>query len=245
MAKRKFVWGAIVVAFLIGAAGIAWNLFGLHEVKMTQSELQQKIDLKMPHMTKNGVTVSSVQLDLTGDKIGLVIVASATKLKTDFVVKAETKGTLTYNNMDGTFHFKPDELKLVDVKTNGESVANRVDRLVEKWVTSKKVLDNKDEVTKAAADLVNSMVQKSAEVTLEHIPVYKMPDTFKGNVARMFLKSVEVKDQTIIAHLSFWQFTKMLMLYGFILVLAIGFAIAMFTCPELFVAAAIIGSIGN
>ncbi len=209
---------------------------------MTRTELQQKIDLKMPHTTKNGVTVSSVQLDLTGDEnrtcdCGISYRSSRPTSSS----KAETKGTLTYNNMDGTFHFKPDELKLVDVKTNGESVANRVDRLVEKWVTSKKVLDNKDEVTKAAADLVNSMVQKSAEVTLEHMPVYKMPDTFKGNVARMFLKSVEVKDQTIIAHLSFWQFTKMLMLYGFILVLAIGFAIAMFTCPELFVGCCIIG----
>jgi len=241
MSKRKLAWVAVVIAFLVGVAGVCWNVFGLHEVKMTQAEVQQKIDLKMPYTTKNGVTVSSVQLDLSGDKIGLVIVASATKLGTEFIVTAQTKGTLTYDNMDGTFHFKPDELKLVDVKTNGESVANRVDRLVEKWVTSKKVLDNKDEVVKAAAEMVNSMVQKSAEMTLERVPVYTMPDTFKGNVARMFLKSVEVKDQTIVAHLSFWQFTKMLMLYAVILVLAIGLAIAMFACPELFMAVAMLG----
>ena len=245
MSKRKLAWGAIVIALLIGIAGVCWNVFGLHEVKMTQSEVQQKIDAKMPFTTKNGVVIHSVALDLTGDKIGLVITASATKLKTEFIVKAETKGTLTYNNLDGTFHFKPDELKLVDVKTNGESVSNKLDAFVEKWVSSPKVLANKDELVKAGAELVNSMVQKSAEFTLERMPVYKMPNDFKGNIARMFLSSVEVKDQTIIAHLSFWQFTKMLMFYAFILVLAIGFAIAMFACPELFVAAAVIGSIGN
>ncbi len=245
MSKRKLAWGAIFIALLFGIAGVCWNVFGLHDVKMTQAEVQQKIDLKMPFTTKNGVVVHSVALDLTGDKIGLVIVASATKLKTDFTVTAQTRGTLTYNNMDGTFHFKPDELKLVDVKTNGDSVSTKLDHLVEKWVTSPKVLANKDELVKAGVELVNSLVQKSAEMTLERVPVYKMPDNFKGNIARMFLKSVEVKDQTIIAHLSFWQFTKMLFFYAFIVVVAIGLAIAMFACPELFVAAAIIGSIGN
>jgi hypothetical protein len=195
MSKRRFAWGAVVIALLIGAAGIAWNIFGLHEVKMGQAEVQQKIDVKMPFTTKKDVVIHSVALDLTGGKIGLVIVASAKKMKTEFVVKAETKGTLTYNNLDGTFHFKPDELKLVDVKTNGESVATRLDNFVEKWVSSPKVLANKDELVKAGADLVNSMVQKSAEFTLERMPVYKLPDTFKGQMARMFLSSVEVKDQ--------------------------------------------------
>lgn len=98
MSKRKTAWVIAVLFLLIGAAGVAWNLFGLHDVKMTQAEVQQKIDVKMPFVTKNNVTVSSVQLDLTGDRIGLVIVASATKLKTQFIVKAETKGTLNYNN---------------------------------------------------------------------------------------------------------------------------------------------------
>jgi hypothetical protein len=160
-------------------------------------------------------------------------------------VRAQTRGNLTYNNIDGTFHFKPDELKLVDVKTNGESVSTKLDAFVEKWVSSPKVLANKDELVKAGAELVNSMVQKSAEFTLQRMPVYKLPDTFKGQMARMFLSSVEVKDQTIIAHLSFWQFTKIMVLYALIIVLAIGMAVAMLACPELFVAVAVIGSIGS
>lgn len=245
MSKRKFAWGAVVIALIIGVAGVAWNIFGLHEVKMTQSEVQQRIDVKMPFTTKNGVVIHSVAMDLTGDKIGLVIVATANKLKTEFTVKAQTQGSLTYNNLDGTFHFKPDQLKLVDVKTNGESVSTRLDSFVEKWVSSPKVLANKDELVKAGADLVNSMVQKSAEFTLERMPVYTLSDTFKGQMARMFLSSVEVKDQTVIAHLSFWQFTKMLIFYAFVIVVAIGFAIAMLACPEMFVAVAVIGSLGN
>lgn len=245
MTKRKIAWGVIVVAFLFGIAGVAWNVFGLHDVKMTQQEIQQRIDLKMPHTTKHGVTVSSVQLDLTGDKIGLIIEASATKLKTNFVIKAETHGTLTYSNLDGTFHFKPDVLKVLDVRTNGESVATRFNRFVDKWVDSPKILENKDELAAMVSDLVNDAVHKSAVIALERVPVYKMPDTFKGQIARMFLKDVEVKQQTIIAHLSFWQFTKILILYGFVIVLAIGFTIALLACPEWGIPLLIIGSIGS
>jgi len=244
-AKRTVAWGVIAVALIAGIAGICWNLFGLHDVKLTQQELQQKIDVKMPHTTKHGVTVSSVQLDLSGDQLGLVITASAKKLKTDFVITAQTRGTLVYNNLDGTFHFKPAELKLVDVKTNGESVSTRLNRFVDKWVDSPKILDARDDLVASAAELVNSAVQKSAEIALERTPVYKMPDTFKGTVARMFLESVEVENETVIAHLSFWQFTKIMLLYGLVIVAAIGFAVALIANPEMLVAVAVIGSLGG
>lgn len=231
MNKRKFAWAAIFVALIIGIAGVCWNIFGFSEVKMSQAELQQRIDAKMPHTTKNGVTVSDVHLDLTGDVIALSLGAKATKLKTEFDIKAQTRGILTYNNLDGTFHFRPEELKLTDVKTNGESVANRLDRFVDKWVDSKKILDHKDELVHAAAGLVNTTIQAAAEKTLEHVAVYKLPDNLKGNVARMFLQSVEVKDGNVIAHLSFWQFTKMVMFYGFVLIAAIGMTIALMMNP--------------
>lgn len=243
--KRPIAWGVIVVALIAGIAGICWNLFGLHEVKLTQQELQQRIDVKMPHTTKNGVTVSAVHLDLTGDRIGLIFTATAKKMGTEFTITAQTRGTLVYNNLEGTFRFKPEELQLVDVKTNGESVATRFNRFVDKWVDSPKILDRKDELAASASELVNSLIQKGAEMTLERVPVYKMPDTFKGNIARMFLESVEVQNQTVIAHLSFWQFTKIMLLYGFVIVLAIGFAVVLIANPEMLMAVAIIGSIGG
>jgi len=56
-------------------------------------------------------------------------------------------------------------------------------------------------------------VQKSAEIALDRVPVYTLPDNFKGHVARMALSSVEVKDGTVIAHLSFIQFTGMVLTY--------------------------------
>lgn len=245
MNKRKFAWAAIFVALIIGIAGVCWNIFGFSEVKMSQAELQQRIDAKMPHTTKNGVTVSDVHLDLTGDVIALSLGAKATKLKTEFDIKAQTRGILTYNNLDGTFHFRPEELKLTDVKTNGESVANRLDRFVDKWVDSKKILDHKDELVHAAAGMVNTTIQAAAEKTLEHVAVYKLPDNLKGNVARMFLQSVEVKDGNVIAHLSFWQFTKMVMFYGFVLLLAIGMTIALMMNPGWGVTFLVVSSFGD
>ena len=61
----------------------------------------------------------------------------------------------------------------------------------------------------------------------------------------MFLKDVEVKGDTIVAHLSFIQFTKMLLFYGFVLVLSIGLAAALIMNPEWGIAIAVLGSLGD
>jgi hypothetical protein len=245
MTKRKLAWGAICIALLVSVIGAGWAFFGTHEITMTQAELQQKIDTKMPYTTQNGVTVSNVKLDLSGDKIGLSVDASATKLGTEFLIGAQTSGNLRYDNASGAFYFSPDTLKMTRMEANGTKVSEKVGAFIDKWVDSKKILDNKAELTTAAEEIVHTMVQKSAETVLTRVPVYTLPNDLKGTVVRAFLKDVEVKNGTIIAHLSLWQFTLNVIAFLFVLVIAIGLTIVLLANPELGTALLIIGSLGD
>lgn len=48
----------------------------------------------------------------------------------------------------------------------------------------------------------------------------------------MLLKDVEVKGGNVIAHLSIWQFTGWVLLYGVIFLVALGVAVALVLNPE-------------
>ena len=65
----------------------------------------------------------------------------------------------------------------------------------------------------------------------------------QGQTIRMFLQSVEVKDGNLIAHLSLWQFTTSVLLFGLALLAAIGMAGALLLCPEWGIALVALGSI--
>jgi hypothetical protein len=245
MTKRKLAWAAIIFAAVVALVGIAWTFFGVHEIRMTQAEIQQKIDAKMPHTTKNGVTISNVRLDLADDKIGLALDASATKFHTEYAIGAQTKGTLRYNSAEGSFYFQPDLLKVTRVEANGASVSDKAGKFIDKWVDSKKINDNKAELMATAEEVVQSLVQKSADVVLTRVPVYTLPDNLKGNVVRVFLEDVEVKDGTVIAHLSIWQFTKWVFGFVVVLLIAVGLGIALNRNPEWGVVLEIAAGIGD
>lgn len=245
MTKRKLIWGVVVVLCLIALPGFYWTFFGKHEVSLHKDTLQSKIDAKLPFTTKNDVTVSSVKLDLSDDKIGLSIEATATKLKTTYAIKAETKGTLRYDHTRGEFYFYPETLKLVDVKANGASISEKVDKFIDKWVDAPKIVKNKAEIMAAAEEVVQGLVQTAAQKALERTPVYTLPNDFKGNVVHMLLKSVEVKNDHVIAHLSLWQFTKMVCLYIVMFLSAIAIAIFLITHPEAGLALIMLGSLSG
>ncbi|MCA9805468.1 MAG: hypothetical protein KC777_26035 [Cyanobacteria bacterium HKST-UBA02] len=245
MTKRKLAWGAIIVALLISAIGFSWTFFGIHEVTMTQAELQAKIDARMPHTTKSGVTVDNVRLDLSNDKIGISMDARATKLGTSYSMSGATTGTLTYNGHEGSFYFVPDTLQITNLQADGGSVGDKVGSFIDKWVDSKKINDNKSEIMAKAEEMAQSLAQKSAETVLSRVPVYTLPDDFKGNVVRVFLKDVEVKNGTVIAHLSLWQFTKMVIFYSFVLVISVVLAIGLMLNPEWGLALLFLGSLGS
>jgi len=245
MTKRKWAWVGICAMILFVAAGTLWSVYGKTEIVMTRAELQAKIDDKMPFTTKNGVVVSDVKLDLSGGEIGISLAANADKFGTKFDAAGKTRGNLRYDNLKGSFYCRNSELELTRLKADEQSISDKVNGLINKWVDSPKILANKDEISGKAAEVATGLVLKGAEFTLERIPVYTLPSDFKGNIARMFLKDVEVKGDTIVAHLSFWQFTKMLFFYGFVLIVSVVLAIGLMMNPEWGIPILLLGSLGD
>lgn len=244
MSKRKLVWTLTAILLLVGAVGVYWNFFAEQSITISQSELQSRIDAKMPFAAKHGVTVSKATVTL-GNDITLDFVASTQKFGKEYSLNGVGKGVLTYDNSRGAFFFKPEKLELKDFKANGAGVniGDKVGGLLDKWVDSPKITANKQEIVEAAEVAGQKLVQRSAEAVLAVTPVYKIPDTLKGQTIRMFLHSVEVKDGNLIAHLSLWQFTVSVLLFGLALLAAIGMVCALLVCPEWGVALLVIGSI--
>ncbi|MBY0359478.1 MAG: DUF1439 domain-containing protein [Candidatus Obscuribacterales bacterium] len=231
--KRLFAGGLAAVLFVISAAGIYLTFYGTYDVVLPQNELQQKIDAKLPHVTKNGVTVSKVQLDLSNDKIGFDVDASITKLGAEYALSSQTKGTLVYDNTKGEFFFLPDKLKLNDVKIGGTSVVGKVGQLLGKLKDPNKASPAQQEVRAAAEGMVQNFIQEASHKVMLSIPVYKLPDNFKGNVTNMLLKSVEVKNGNIIAHLSLAKYSKMVIVYIVMLIAAAVITTALILRPNL------------
>jgi hypothetical protein len=244
MSKRKLAWVAAIAVTLVAVVGIGWSVFGVDQISMSQADIQARIDEKMP-VTKKGVTISGVKLDLTDDKINLALDASTTKFKTEYSMHTTTRGTLRYDHGRAAFYFQPEELKITELKANGSNVADKVGGFIDKWVDSKKIQDNKAELAAKAEEVAQSLVQKSAETVLEHVAVYKIKDDFKGYIVRAVLTDVEVKDGNVIAHLSLWQLTKTVAVFFVTLLLAIGMMIALIANPEWGIPLLIIGSIGD
>lgn len=232
MTKRKAAWAAIIVVGLIAIVGAGMSFFGVDKITMSQADLQARIDAKMPHTTEKGITVSKVALDLAGDKIALNVSASAKKFNTEYGIDAATRGTLVYDGVRGAFFFKPDDVSIGKISANGASVGDKVNSFIDKWIDSPKVNANKDEIAAAAEKWAQEAITSSASYVLNRVPVYTLPDDFKGSVVRILLKDVEVKGGNVIAHLSIWQATGWVLFYGVVFLLVCGLAVALVLNPE-------------
>ncbi len=251
MKKRTVAWIAIAFILLVAVVGFGWTFFGIHEVSMPQADLQARIDQKMP-VTQKGVTFSGVKLDLSNNKINLDLDATTTKFKTEYKMHCYTMGTMRYDTSRGSFYFHPEQVKFNDVRANGKNVAEKVGGLIDKWVDKQKIIDsqmikdNKAEIMQFAEDKTQSLVQSSAESVLERVPVYTIKDdNIKGWVIKSALKSVEVKDGKVIAHISLWQLTTVVIGYVVLFLLGIAFLVLLCMNPEWGMALVMVASIAG
>jgi len=229
MTKRKIAWTIIALVLTIAVGGILWAASSDLDVVLTQAQLQQKVDAKLPFSAK-GVTVSKAEVDLSGDKIGLKLDASGTHFKTTFAGSAESKGTVRYDSTRGAFYFSPEELKVSNLKVNDSTVTDKLDHLLDK-LGSPRVQAGKDAIVAKTEAVISDLIQSVASATLERVPVYTLKGDFKGIVVKAMLTSVEVKDSKVHAHLSIWQLTVTVAIYIFAFVLALAFAFALLASP--------------
>lgn len=241
--KRTSAWVLLTLTVIFAFAGAAWTAFGTAEVTLSQSEIQSKIDSKMPFAIKEDIALSELKVDLSGDRINLKFKASATKFGTTYNLAAQTTADLEYRTGEGKFFFHPSLVQIDSLSLDGgkaNAVANSIIEMVSEGNQEKR-----EAILAKAKTLLNAGAQKAVEATLNRVPVYTLKDDFKGHVARLAIKSVEVKNGSVIAHLSLWQLSKMVLVYlalGLISVLA---ALGLALNPELFMATVFLGAVNG
>jgi len=224
------VWLFTTVLAVVAAAGIIWGATSSFDKVLTQSQLQHKIDEKL-HFTAKTVTVENVQLNLADDKINLTFDASTIKFKSHYAVSAATTGKLRYDSGQGAFFFTPEKLALSNFTVNDNVVGAKAEGLVDRLLGDSKLAERKDAFKESAHTVVENAVQEGAQMVLERIPVYTLKDDIKGTIIRMSLTGVEVRDNTLIAHISIWQFTMSVLMFGLVLALSLIIAIGLLASP--------------
>jgi hypothetical protein len=216
---------------ILAAAGIVWGATSSFDKVLTQNQLQQKINAKLPFTAKT-VTVENVQLDLSGDKINLTFDASTEKFKSQYAVSAATTGKLRYDSSRGAFFFAPEKVALSNFTVNDHVVGARVDGLLDHLLGDSKLGQRKDAFKETAHDVVENAVQEGTQVVLARIPLYTLKDDIKGTIIKMSLTGVEVRDHTLIAHISIWQLSMSVLLFGLTLVVSVLLAIGLLSSPS-------------
>jgi hypothetical protein len=242
--KRTLAW--IVVAFLAAASciGFATKTHTLQEIKLTQEEVQGRINTKLP-LEKNGMVLSNLQVNFENQFLGVKATFQGSKWGQEFNIDVDIHGMPYYEKIDGAFHFRADKVAVSKITFKGDKVSTKVEKFVDKYVDSPKLNQNASEIGNKIEDWINRSIESTTIFVLQRIPIYTLPDTLKGNVVRMSLQSVEINDSVLILHLSFWQFTKMVLIYIVIFVIALVVAFALVVNPEWGLAAMFISSMGD
>ena len=229
--KRQLIKAVIASFVAVSLVGIFMTIGHIEDVTISEKMIQEKISENIP-IEKNGIKVSDLTLYLENKEIQLFVNAEGSKFKQTFTLQASAKGVPSYS--EGSFYFTPSALEIKSFKVNGGNLAEKTSRFISKWVDAPKINDNKDEIGETLESWAIGSVEKTAAFALQRIPVYTLPDDFKGNFARIALESVEVEGNNLVAHLSVWKIGKTIFFFLFILLAAVGLTIGMIRNPAAF-----------
>ncbi|MEH6348068.1 MAG: DUF1439 domain-containing protein [Bermanella sp.] len=161
---------------LISQVSIAFE----YTLEFTQPELQAKISAMMPVTKKTmlaTVVVDNAKLELIegSDKLAIAAKLNAVLLgNLNATGDLKIQGTLSYNAKEGAFYLKDPEI--IELNIN--------------------------EIPPRFHDQIKQLAQKGVAKKLSNQPVYKLKDDdMKQNLAKSMLKSLQVKNKTLIATL--------------------------------------------
>jgi hypothetical protein len=183
---------AVFVVLLVGGGFIASNK--LKDITISEAEVQSKITEKLPlakekmmtRATISNITVKFREGSIETEFRGKV---ELFKKSADFVAFA--KGNLRYDGSKGGFYFQNSNVEIRELELAGFEAGNKI------------------------KDRASVAISVAASTYLNNYPIYKLPDSFKGKAIKISLKSLEVNEGSITAHLSFWQLTATV--FGFLI----------------------------
>ena len=200
MFTRK-TWVTISISALIALfSGIALTIGKIKDISISEQRIKEKIAEKIPFRAqklRTVVLIDRLDFNLDNNLINLSFDVKLYGFTKEVKITAKANGNLVYNSHGGSFHFRHQNLEFLELGVAGF------------------------EKSKMKEELISAAVEMAVGLYLNIFPVYRLPDDFKGKVMKIALESVEIRDRTIIAHLSFWQLTKTVLIYSLLFVLMV------------------------
>ncbi|MBI2633580.1 MAG: DUF1439 domain-containing protein [Parcubacteria group bacterium] len=226
MTKRNIVLTITACLTVISIFGIIFGIYAIQDITITEQEIKNRVSEKIP-IEKNGITLTSLNIDFKNTSLNLTAHFNGKKWNQEFTAIVSAQGVPFYDNGEGAFYFKPENITIQAITIKEETVSTKVKKFIDKFVDSLKINKNADAIGTKSEKWFNVSVENTAAMALQNIPIYKLPHTAKGITVRMFLKAVEIRNGNLILHLSVWQFTKtvLLSIVTFLISIAIAFVL--------------------
>lgn len=226
--------GKIVAATIICVGCIIFGT-GLYfakkyeNIRISQKQIQNIVNQKLPFQNKSKyaqIEIKTINVTFAEKNIIINFKGNAKALKQTIYFDIYTQGKLIYQN--GAFYFNLMKFDPENINLQGFDFKEK--EIAPKFLKRKVSL-------KISREMIESSI-KTAIVTasswyLNNHPVYKLPQNIESNAVRMLLTTVEVNKQEIVAHISFWNFTKYVTIYLVCFVLAIILGITALKNPEI------------
>jgi hypothetical protein len=224
--KRKIGSGLIVGSLALLAFAVLL-VFGNYTFVMTEAQLQEKIDAKLPMRNAAGnVEVTEAKVSLGENDLTVFLVMNGERLRQKFDLVAQSTGRPYYSS--GEFFFKAEKVEIKEFSFRDGSLTDKIRRAGERYIDGPRAR----RFVKDAAPKVEAWVKERAErgavYALERIPIYRITEKTKwGPVIRATLEKVEVKGNELHIHLSVWQLTLNVLIVLAIAVVVLIFAIGL------------------
>lgn len=193
-------------------------------IEITEKQINDQVEARLPFQKSDkmlGVAWDAEipELAITFSEQALTVEGKARggTEKHRFQTDLSTTGDLVYR--DGELFYAAENVELSEVQT--ESGDNLAATVAEKGIGLLKGLGvgdsegDPDVIGSAIEGSINKMVAATARELLSRVPVYTLPDSALGGVAKAAVSGIKIADDKAIVTLSLWQLTKVM--WGMIL----------------------------
>jgi hypothetical protein len=209
MNKRKLAWISVIVLGVLAVVGLC-TVFNKHTVTFSEQDIQQKINAQLSKDRRNQtINVRNLRIKFLNDQIHLNLDMEGKKLGQPFEINVFTIGTPQYDSRKGEFYFRPQSITIESFtfKRSG-SISNAIAGSAERYVSNKGLKNLVTDAAPKVEDWIKTTAEKASIFTLEHMPVYRLKDDVKSDVARAVLESVDIDGDKLVVTFSFLQLTK-------------------------------------